>query len=830
LNNSQSAILYIYVQVNGTGNILNSANLTVDQNNTGNNSTPKNGTNITVNGSVNISIIKTVNVTGTILNGALVTYIITVVNHSPDSATNLVVIDNLDSRLIYLNSSATLGSYNSTTGNWVIGELNNTQTAILYIYVQVNGTGSIVNVANLTVDQNNTGNNSTSGNETNITVIPSVNISIIKTVNVTGEVLNGALVTYTITVTNHGSNSTTNLVVTDNLDSRLIYLNSFAMVGSYNATTGNWVIGELNNTQSAILYIYVRVNGTGSIVNVANLTVDQNNTGNNSTSGNETNITVIPSVNISIIKTVNVTGEVLNGALVTYTITVTNHGPNSTTNLVVTDVLDSRLIYITSNAMVGSYNYSTSNWTIGVLDNGDSVVLDIFVRLNGTGSIVNVANVTVDQNNIGNNSTGDNETNITVVSSVNLTIIKTVNVTGNILNGGLIKYTITVINNGPDNATGVYVVDIIDTRLVYLSSNANRGNYNVNNGIWTIGNLDSGETVVLNIFVRLNGAGELINVATIVSDQNNTGHNSSNLANITVLPSANLVVVKTTNVTGSVKNGDLIKYTITVSNNGPDTATGVYVIDKLDKRLIYINSKTTIGNYNLVNSSWNIGSLANGEAVVMDIFVRVNGTGNITNIANATANQKTSLGTNSTTGKVDVSALPVVNLKINIGVNETVTTLGRTIVYTITVINLGPDTATGVLTHVDFDTGLIYVSDHTDKGQFKPKVNIPGVWDIGTLFNGESVILTIITKTSILGILKVYANVTSNEALGKESSVNAKVHIDVEPKPKPKPTPDNHNGTNGTSGMKKTGVPFIAIILAFFSILTLFEYRKRGNE
>jgi uncharacterized repeat protein (TIGR01451 family) len=428
-----------------------------------------------------------------------------------------------------------------------------------------------------------------------------------------------------------------------------------------------------------------------------------------------------------------------------------------------------------------------------------------------------------------------------VESSVNISVVKTVNVSGEVLNGALITYTITVTNYGPDNATGVCVVDILDSRLAYLSSNASRGSYNINNGIWTIGNLDNGETVVLDIFVHLNGVGDLVNVASVVVDQNNTGDNSttSNGTNITVIPSANLLIVKTSNVSGSVKNGDLIRYTITVTNNGPDTATGVYVLDKLDNRLIYINSNPNTGVYSLRDSVWTIGNLDNGQTVVMEMFLRVNGTGNIANIANVTANQKSSSNTNTTADRSDIFALPLVNLKVTITTDVTVTTIGKNIVYTIIVTNLGPDKATGVVTNLDFDAGLIYVSHNAEKGKFiylsgdserssKSNSYLSGIWEIGTLLNGESVVLKIVTKTSALGILRAYANVTSNESLGNQSEVYATVNVDVEPKPKP--VPDNTtNKTNGNAGMKQTTVPVIVIIL-LFSILTLIGCRKREED
>ncbi|WP_157077602.1 DUF11 domain-containing protein, partial [Methanobrevibacter curvatus] len=334
-----------------------------------------------------------------------------------------------------------------------------------------------------------------------------------------------------INVTNYGPDGATGLIITDRLDSRLIYINSTSPRSTYYVPgTGVWNIGALANGESIVLDILVRLNGTGNIVNVANLSsVDQNNTGNNSSvPGNNTNITVVTAVNISIVKKSNVSGNVVNGAYILYTINVTNFGPDGATGLVITDRLDSRLIYINSSSPRSTYYVpGTGVWNIGALANGESIVLDILVRLNGTGNIVNVANVTnVDQNNTGNNSsTPGNNTNITVVTAVNISIVKKSNVSGNVVNGAYILYTINVTNYGPDSATGLIITDRLDSRLIYINSTSPRSTYYVpGTGVWNIGALANGESIVLDILVKLNGTGNIVNVANVSSvDQNNTG-------------------------------------------------------------------------------------------------------------------------------------------------------------------------------------------------------------------------------------------------------------------------------------------------------------------
>ncbi|WP_084269377.1 beta strand repeat-containing protein, partial [Methanobrevibacter curvatus] len=455
---------------------------------------------------VELNIVKSANVSGTVLNGILVKYSINVTNLGPDNATGLLIGDKLDSKLIFVNSSNTRGTYyDSHLGVWNLSALNAGESLVLDIVAIVNGTGIISNIANITnLDQNNIGQIS-SGN-ISFTVASTVNISIVKTSNVSGNVLNGIDIRYSINVTNHGPDNATGVEVTDILPAGVIYRSSNASFGSYNHVTGKWYIGDLANGQSVFLDIVVTLNSTGNVVNIANVTVDQNNTGNNSsTPGNNTNLTVTPTVNISIIKTSNVSGSVSNGVDVKYTINVTNFGPDNATGVEITDNLPNGLIYKSSNTTVNSYNSANGKWYIGNLANGQSVFLDIVATLNSTGNVVNVANLTgVDQNNTGNNSSlPGNNTNLTVTSTVNISIIKTSNVSGNVLNGIDVKYTINVTNHGPNNATGVEITDSLPNGLIYKSSNATVNSYNSANGKWYIGNLANGQSVFLDIVVTL---------------------------------------------------------------------------------------------------------------------------------------------------------------------------------------------------------------------------------------------------------------------------------------------------------------------------------------
>jgi uncharacterized repeat protein (TIGR01451 family) len=64
------------------------------------------------------------------------------------------------------------------------------------------------------------------------------------------------------------------------------------------------------------------------------------------------------------------------GAVLTYTLTLSNDGVDTATNIEVKDVLPARLSYQSDNG-AGSYNATTSIWTVGTVGAGKSTSLTI---------------------------------------------------------------------------------------------------------------------------------------------------------------------------------------------------------------------------------------------------------------------------------------------------------------------------------------------------------------------------------------------------------------------------------------------------------------------
>jgi uncharacterized repeat protein (TIGR01451 family)/gliding motility-associated-like protein len=81
------------------------------------------------------------------------------------------------------------------------------------------------------------------------------------------------------------------------------------------------------------------------------------------------------------------------------------------------------------------------------------------------------------------------------------------------------------------------------------------------------------------------------------------------------------------------KVGDNVVFTIELTNNGPNNATGVSVIDKLTSGYTYLSHTASIGIYESITGLWNVGSIENGADETLTITALVNASGNFTNTA-----------------------------------------------------------------------------------------------------------------------------------------------------------------------------------------------------
>ena len=582
----------------------------------------------------------------------MIEYTIVVVNNGPDKSFNVTVGDLLPDGVKFISSN---GQYNPVTGVWFVGDLDNNESAILKIVVQVIKVGNITNNVNVTGtghDTNLTNNNAS----VSVSVPESVLLNITKVANST-IIVAGENVGYTVVINNYGPSVASDVVLKDIFSSNELLNLQYSLNGvdwlDYDEAVS---LGDINVGDDVTVYFRAKVNGSvrGDVLNIVNITTGVDDARGNFTD-NET-VNVIANTTLVVIKDAEI--KALNpGDTAHFVITVIAGGSSDSLNVKLEDILDAELLDIKS----ATYRINGGNLTdytqiisLGNMHTGSKIIVDIYAAILGTTGqdIFNCVNVTSDEHPEGNTS------NTTIhVNIADLEIIKIVNnATSNY--GDEITYTITVRNNGPDNSTNIKVSEVLADNFKFISANASKGYYDLTNGVWAVGNLTNNETAKLVITVKIVKTGFIQNNVSVNGtgfDPNVTNNNAT--VNITVPQTADLSVVKIVNV-DRVSVGNRITYTIVVKNNGPDTALDVYAVDKLSDALKFVSYKVSVGVYDPATGIWTIGNLTNKSNATLEITCIVLKTGVISN--EVFVNGSTvDLNMTNNYGNVSVTVIPV---------------------------------------------------------------------------------------------------------------------------------------------------------------------------
>jgi uncharacterized repeat protein (TIGR01451 family) len=677
-----------------------------------------------------------------------ITYTITVTNAGPGDATGVELTDLLPTGVTYVSDAPSQGSYTSGTGLWNIGGIAIGDSATLDISATVDvGTLGLVitNAATLTAATPADPDPSNNSDSTDIAV-QGTDLEIEKSVDDESPA-EGGTIQYTLTVRNNGPGAASGVEVTDLLPAGVTYVSDAPSQGSYASGTGLWTVGAVAVADSAMLMITATVDpGTAgsTIVNTAEITAaDQPDP----ESGNNTDDASIQveAADLEIAKTVD-DPTPNEGDSITYTVTVTNLGPDDATGVEVTDLLPAGVTYAGDTPSQGSYDDATGVWTVGAITAADSATLALAATVDvGTAgsTITNTASVTgLDQ--IDPVAANDADSVAVIVQSADLEIEKGVdNATPN--ESDPVAYTVTVRNLGPHAATGVEVTDLLPAGVVYASDTPSQGSYVSATGLWTVGAIAAADsaTLAIGVTVALGTAGSTItNLATATAlDQTDpvSGNDADSVA-ITV-QGADLALAKTTD-NPAPNEGESFTYTVTVTNLGPDAASGVEVTDLLPAGVTYASDTPSQGSYESATGLWTVGSIAAADSATLAIAATVDpGTAGatITNSASVTAADQ---GDPVSANNADSVAIvvPSVDLEMAKAVSDSTPDEGDSIVYSVTVRNLGPDGATGVEITDVLPAGVTYAGDTPSQGSYE---SATGLWTAGAVAAGDSATLGI---------------------------------------------------------------------------------------
>ena len=295
---------------------------------------------------------------------------------------------------------------------------------------------------------------------------------------------------------------------------------------------------------------------------------------------------------LAITKTDGVT-SVAPGGSVTYTLVASNAGPSNASGALVVDTLPALLTGVTWTCLGAGGGTCTAagNGNINQSVNlppGGSVTYTVTatVSLSASGTLSNTATVSPPAGaadpNPGNNRATDTDT---IVQSADLAITKTDGVSS-VAAGGNLTYTIVASNAGPSSASGATVADTLPASLSGASwtcvgadggTCTAAGSGNLSDTV----NLPPGASVTYTVTATVSpsASGTLSNTATVstpagLSDPN-PGNNSA--TDTDTLAQGGDLALTLTGTAGPVAPGNPVAYTLTATNTGPASASGVAI-------------------------------------------------------------------------------------------------------------------------------------------------------------------------------------------------------------------------------------------------------------
>lgn len=519
----------------------------------------------------------------TVVAGENLTYVITVENLGPATATNVVVSDALASLVNTGGFQSAVASQGSCTPSGVtngtsqnlscsLGSLTVSAQATVTLVVRPNigATGNRTNTA--TVRSTDVGDPDQSNNSGSVTsqVTALVDVTAAKTAT-PATVAAGAPITFVATIGNTGPSTAQTVQMIDTLPSNAAFIDMVTVSGGGTCSpiTAGTVGGTLTCTWSSITSgsqqtatYRMRPLGNAAGSNVVNSIAASTATAESNTSNNSaTTTTPVTAAQLDIlVNKVDSADPVDLGQSTTYTITINNSGPSYGTNVVTTDIFPAP-----GSAPTATFSYQgaltvnaggvctqpTMGATSGTLrcvfpglSSGQTATVTYAMRAETltvagatSGTAFNQASVTVDETEttLANNQVTHDTTARRFTVATDLALAKSAPA-GPLAPGASLSYTLTVTNNGPLASDGAQVVDVLPAGVNFVSA---VGCVNSSGTVrCAIGPLATGASRTFTLVTALaspyTGARPLVNTATLDAPGDTNPANDTSTATTTV--------------------------------------------------------------------------------------------------------------------------------------------------------------------------------------------------------------------------------------------------------------------------------------------------------
>ena len=409
--------------------------------------------------------------------------------------------------------------------------------------------GTYPNSANVTVSDNEGNTASDTDNESVAVTDMLPTVTLDKSVAPANLPEPGGVFTYTLVITNTSVESVTISALTD---SNPLSAACTALIGT-----------SLASGASTSCTYPVTQTDPGTYPNTANVTIADNE-GNTATGTDSDSVTVtdaLPAVILS--KTVVPASLPEPGGVFTYTLSITN---TSTEAVTITALADDNPLSAACTALVGT--------SLGA---SATTSCTYTVSQTEAGTYPNDASVTVEDND--GNTAGDTASESVSVTDVLPAVVLDKSVVPAILPlpGGIFTYTLDITNNGVEDVT---ITALTDTNPLSPGCLALVGT-----------TLGVGASTSCTYDVTQTAIGVYPNTAevTIQDNEGNSAQDDDTATAEVTDVIADLAIVKTASA-DPVDVNAAFSYTLAVTNNGPDDAANLSVIDDLPADAVYVST------------------------------------------------------------------------------------------------------------------------------------------------------------------------------------------------------------------------------------------------
>lgn len=643
-------------------------------------------TDVYINGSIDDTV--------TYYIGDELTYSFEVGNNSSNPATDVTATIDIPTG-ISISSAVTDTGICSVTGQKVTCILGNISTTNANITVKATpSTAADFDVAASVTTTKTDSDIDNNSDEVTITVEPKADLAISIADSDDpddGSIYAGNDLTYTITVKNNGPSDATNVKIKDNLPTGVTFVS--ASSGCTEAA-GEVIcnIGDLANGASKSVNVVIKPTTPGTIINAVTVTATEfDPVAANDSAFEDTVVKAVADIEvISVSASPMPPSLVLTGNELTYTFKVKNNGINDATEVELKDTLPNGMEFVSAGSSPDCTETTGEvTCSIGDLANGANIDINIVVNPTKPGVFTNKANVSAKEYDPVDNNEKSIDVDVKAVTDMEL--VSASATPDPVYAGANLTYNVTIINNAAEfnTATGIKVTYTFSDTIVLDSASSCTAIGKVVTCYASDMAHNTSKNMQLVIQPDMDGDLEAdIEVSSLTHDPDTSENSNSKSVTTTVTPAVDLVISMEEDIDPVLVGQDLT-YTITVTNNGPSTATSVVLTDTLPGAApvqSFVTSQGTCIN-NLTTFDCNIGDLANDDSVKITLVLRpTNGaTGTLFNEATVSSgvyerpttpdNNVASVSTTvNQSSKVKVSLKGKGSGTVNIDFNGTVTT------------------------------------------------------------------------------------------------------------------------------------------------------------